>query len=152
MASIRERNGKFNVIYSYTNEKGERKQKWETYETKAEAKRRKKEIEYKKEMGSFVVRKCKTLDELITEYVALYGKENEDDEVISLSPSYLLESPSFDDGMMEIQLQKRLQIFLLNKICQSKTHGQTVSYALYYLWTRKYLVLSIGSLIEYCLP
>ena len=39
MASIRERNGKFNVIYSYTNEKGERKQKWETYETKAEAKR-----------------------------------------------------------------------------------------------------------------
>ena len=42
MASIRERNGKFNVIYSYTNEKGERKQKWETYETKAEAKRRKK--------------------------------------------------------------------------------------------------------------
>ena len=33
----------------------------------------------------------------------------------------------------EIQLQKRLQIFLLNKICQSKTHGQTVSYALYYL-------------------
>ena len=76
MASIRERNGKFNVIYSYTNEKGERKQKWETYETKAEAKRRKKEIEYKKEMGLFVVRKCKTLDELITEYVALYGKEN----------------------------------------------------------------------------
>ena len=43
MASIRERNGKFNVIYSYTNEKGERKQKWETYETKAEAKRRKSE-------------------------------------------------------------------------------------------------------------
>ena len=66
----------FTPIYSYTNEKGERKQKWETYETKAEAKRRKKEIEYKKEMGSFVVRKCKTLDELITEYVALYGKEN----------------------------------------------------------------------------
>ena len=25
MASIRERNGKFNVIYSYTNEKGERR-------------------------------------------------------------------------------------------------------------------------------
>ena len=75
MASIRERNGKFNVIYSYTNEKGERKQKWETYETKAEAKRRKKEIEYKKEMGSFVVRKCKTLDELITEYVALMEKK-----------------------------------------------------------------------------
>ena len=30
MASIRERNGKYNVIYSYVNDKGERKQKWET--------------------------------------------------------------------------------------------------------------------------
>lgn len=76
MASIRERNGKYNVIYSYVNDKGERKQKWETYDTKAEATKRKKEIEYKKEIGSFVVRKCKTLDELLTEYVALYGKEN----------------------------------------------------------------------------
>ena len=57
MASIRERNGKFNVIYSYTNDKGERKQKWETYETKAEAKRRKKEIEYKQSLGTFVVPK-----------------------------------------------------------------------------------------------
>ena len=75
MASIRERNGKFNVIYSYTNEKGERKQKWETYETKAEAKRRKKKLNIKRD-GIIVVRKCKTLDELITEYVALYGKEN----------------------------------------------------------------------------
>ena len=65
------------IFLSYFKEKRikkcQRKQKWETYETKAEAKRRKKEIEYKKEMGSFVVRKCKTLDELITEYVALYG-------------------------------------------------------------------------------
>ena len=45
MASIRERNGKYNVIYSYTDADGKRKQKWETYATKAEAKKRKKEIE-----------------------------------------------------------------------------------------------------------
>ena len=50
MASIRERNGKFNVIYSYTDPDGKRKQKWETYATKAEAKKRKKEIEYKEEI------------------------------------------------------------------------------------------------------
>ncbi len=42
MASIRERNGKFNVIYSYTNEKGERKQKWETYETESRSQEKKK--------------------------------------------------------------------------------------------------------------
>ena len=67
MASIRERNGKFNVIYSYTNEKGERKQKWEIYETKAEAKRRKKEIEYKQSLGTFVVPKCTRVKELVRE-------------------------------------------------------------------------------------
>lgn len=75
MASIRERNGKYNVIYSYLNEDGKRKQKWETYNTKAEAKKRKKEIEYQKEMGSFVIRKCKTMEDLLAEYVALYGKD-----------------------------------------------------------------------------
>lgn len=75
MASIRERNGKFNVIYNYKDDSGKRRQKWETYDTKAEAKKRKREIEYKQEMGSLVVRKCNTLSNLLTEYVSLYGKE-----------------------------------------------------------------------------
>ena len=74
--SIRERNGKFNVIYSYTDPDGKRKQKWETYATKAEAKKRKKEIEYNEEMGSMVIPQCKTMKELLEEYVALYGKDN----------------------------------------------------------------------------
>ena len=76
MASIRERNGKFNVIYSYTDADGKRKQKWETYATKAEAKKRKKEIEYKEEMGSMIIPQCKTMKDLLAEYVALYGKDN----------------------------------------------------------------------------
>ena len=61
MASIRERNGKFNVIYNYKDDSGKRRQKWETYDTKAEAKKRKREIEYKQEMGALVVRKCNTV-------------------------------------------------------------------------------------------
>ena len=66
MASIRERNGKFNVIYNYKDDSGKRRQKWETYDTKAEAKKRKREIEYKQEMGALVVRKCNT-------FVGLYA-------------------------------------------------------------------------------
>ena len=64
------------MIYSYTDPDGKRKQKWETYATKAEAKKRKKEIEYKEEMGSMVIPQCKTMKELLEEYVALYGKDN----------------------------------------------------------------------------
>lgn len=74
MASLVQRGNRYCVVYQYTNENGERKQKWETYKTASEAKRRKKEIEYKEEVGTFTVPKCKSLDDLLKEYVALYGK------------------------------------------------------------------------------
>jgi len=63
------------VIYNYTDENGKRRQKWETYKTKTEANRRKKEVEYKKDQGIFIVPKCNYLRELLDEYVKLYGKE-----------------------------------------------------------------------------
>ena len=37
MASIRKRRNKFNVVYYYTNDQGERKQKWEPFDTEEEA-------------------------------------------------------------------------------------------------------------------
>ena len=45
MASIRKRRGKYVVVYYYTNENGEQKQKWEAYDTEEEAKTRKAEEE-----------------------------------------------------------------------------------------------------------
>ena len=76
MASIRERNGKFCVIYNYKDADGKSRQKWETYSTRADAKKRKKEIEYRQEMGAFTVPKCKTVKDLMEEYVPMYGKEH----------------------------------------------------------------------------
>ena len=73
MASIVERNHKFKVVYYYKNDAGKRIQKWETYDTKAEARKRKKEIEYKQELGTFVAPKCTYLSELLDEYVIIYG-------------------------------------------------------------------------------
>ena len=75
MATIKERNGKYCVIYMYTDENGKKKQKWETYATKADAVKRKKEVEYKSEVGQFVVPQCRCLSELLKEYVGLYGKD-----------------------------------------------------------------------------
>ena len=74
MASIVKRRGRFCVVYLYTDAKGNRKQKWETFKTQAEAKARQKEIEYKEQIGTFVIPQCSTLDDLLKEYVALYGK------------------------------------------------------------------------------
>lgn len=75
MASIKERNGHYSVIYSYTDANGKKRQKWETFDSKAEAKRRKLEIEYNFQKGTFVLPKCTTVKELMKDYVKLYGKE-----------------------------------------------------------------------------
>ena len=44
MATILKRKKKYSVVYYYEDEKGEKKQKWETYNTHAEAKKRKIEV------------------------------------------------------------------------------------------------------------
>lgn len=75
MASIKERNDKFCVIYHYTDAEGKRRRIWETYNTKAEANKRKKEIEYREQLETFVIPNCKIVKDLMEEYITLYGKD-----------------------------------------------------------------------------
>ena len=75
MASIQKKNNKYCVVYYCKDIEGKRKQKWETYDTKNEAKIRKAEIELKEKKGGIIVSNCKTLQDLINEYVELYGKD-----------------------------------------------------------------------------
>lgn len=74
MASIVQRKNRYCVVYLFDDENGKRKQKWESFRTMADAKRRKAEVEYREELGNLVIPKCQTLDELLKEYVSLYGK------------------------------------------------------------------------------
>lgn len=76
MASLVERNKRYYVVYSYEDEKGEKKQKWEGFTTRADAVRRKSEVEYRKEVGSVVIPQCETMNELLKEYIVMYGKSN----------------------------------------------------------------------------
>ena len=75
MASIQKKNNKYCVVYYCKDTDGKRKQKWETYDTKNAAKIRKAEIELKEKKGGIIVSNCKTLEDLINEYVELYGKD-----------------------------------------------------------------------------
>lgn len=75
MASIQKKNNKYCVVYYCKDTEGKRKQKWEMYDTKNEAKIRKAEIELKEKKGGIIVSNCKTLEDLINEYVELYGKD-----------------------------------------------------------------------------
>lgn len=73
MASIVKRKSKYSVVYDYTDENGKRRQRWETFSTNAEAKKRKKQIEYEQDSGTFFIPTAKTLNDLLDEYMSIYG-------------------------------------------------------------------------------
>ena len=73
MAYIRKRKKSYSVVYRVNDADGTEHQKSEGYTTLKEAEKRKKEIEYKKSLGTFVVPKCTKVKELIKEYVRIYG-------------------------------------------------------------------------------
>ena len=73
MASIRKRRGKYVVVYYYTNENGEQKQKWESYDTEDEAKTRKAEVEYKQQVKRFIAPSKLTIAQFMDDFVSLYG-------------------------------------------------------------------------------
>lgn len=78
MASVVKRKKKFAVTYRYIDEKGKKKQKWETFDTKAMANRRKKYIEYyQSKNGSVIVPSER---ESISSSKTIFEKHKEDDD------------------------------------------------------------------------
>lgn len=73
MASIVKRKKKYSVVYTYTDEVGNKRQKWETFDTNAEAKKRKLQVEYEQEAGTFIPPSAKTVNDLLEEYMSIYG-------------------------------------------------------------------------------
>ncbi|MCL2670409.1 MAG: site-specific integrase [Clostridiales bacterium] len=73
MASIVKRKSKYAVVYFYDDEQGEKRQKWETWGTLKEAKKRKAQIELKQASGTFVRPSLKTVSDLLYDFVELYG-------------------------------------------------------------------------------
>ena len=73
MASIVKRRNKYSVVYYVTDKDGNKTQKWETFESNTEARKRKTEIEFHQENGTFIVPTATTVDELINEYFKVYG-------------------------------------------------------------------------------
>ena len=77
MATIKKR-GKntFSVVYYYTDENGERKQKWETYHSYKEAVKRKAEVENQQFTGAFVSPSKQTVREFLHDFVETYGAQH----------------------------------------------------------------------------
>jgi len=74
MATIVKRGKKYSVVYYYTDANGEQRQKWEPpVSTKKEAMRRKNEIEYEMDEGTFIPPTPVKVNEFLQDFVEMYG-------------------------------------------------------------------------------
>ncbi len=75
MASIQKRGKKHAVVYTYTDQEGQKRQKWETFSTKAEARKRKSAVEAELDNGTFIPPNTTTVENFLKEFVELYGEK-----------------------------------------------------------------------------
>ena len=74
MATIVKRNSKYSVVYYYFDEQGEKRQRWETYDSHKEAIRRKSEVEYQIDTETFLTPTGHTVEDFLKDFVSLYGE------------------------------------------------------------------------------
>lgn len=75
MASIIKRKKAYSLVYNYTDDNGETKQKWETWHTHKDALKRKAEVENELIQGTFITPNKQTIEEFMFDYVSLYGEK-----------------------------------------------------------------------------
>ena len=75
MATIIKRKKAYSVVYNFTDEKGETKQKWETWHTFKEAQKRKAEVENAILTDTFVPPTKQTISDFLYDFVCLYGEK-----------------------------------------------------------------------------
>lgn len=75
MASIIKRKKAYSLVYNYTDENGETKQKWETWHTHKDALKRKAEVENELIQGTFIPPNKQTVEEFMYDFVSLYGEK-----------------------------------------------------------------------------
>ncbi|CDC80051.1 phage integrase family [Clostridium sp. CAG:964] len=76
MASIIKQKNKYAVVYNYKDPMGNTRQKWETFDTNAAAKKRKAQVEFEQQNGTFIVPTATTVADLLEEYCYVYGVNN----------------------------------------------------------------------------
>ena len=75
MASIIKRKKNYSIVYTYVDENGETKQKWETRTSYQEALKRKAEIESQKSSNSFLPPTNQNIAEFLSDFISLYGEK-----------------------------------------------------------------------------
>lgn len=74
MATIIKRKKAYSLVYNYTNELGETKQKWETWHTYKDVMKRKAEVENGQQSGVFCAPSNQTIEDFMYDFVTMYGE------------------------------------------------------------------------------
>lgn len=74
--TIVKRKNRYSVVYTYKDDDGNQHQKWETFDTNADAKKRKTQIEFEQQSGTFIIPNATTVADLLEEYCSVYGVNN----------------------------------------------------------------------------
>ncbi len=75
MASLIKRKKSYSLVYYYTDENGETKQKWETLRNYQDALKRKAEVENEINKGPFIPPNDQTVREFLYDFVTMYGEQ-----------------------------------------------------------------------------
>lgn len=75
MASLIKRKKSYSLVYYYTDENGETKQKWETIRNYQDALKRKAEVENEINKGTFIPPSDQTVREFLYDFVTMYGEQ-----------------------------------------------------------------------------
>ena len=75
MASIIKRKKNYSIVYNYTDENGETRQKWETHTSYQDALKRKAEVENQQFTRTFLPPTDQTIAEFLLDFVSLYGEK-----------------------------------------------------------------------------
>lgn len=134
MASIIKRKKSYSVVYSYTDENGQVKQKWETWHTHKEALKRKAEIENLQNTGTFITPSNQKLSEFLYDFVCTYGEKKWGVSMYSAQTSLIANYINPIIGDMEVQqintrvVDKYIQTLQKTQSVSTKTHKARTEY------------------------
>ena len=134
MASIIKRKKNYSIVYSYVDENGETKQKWETRGSYQDALKRKAEVENQQFTGTFLPPSDQTISQFLVDFVSLYGEKKWGvsmyDSQTSLISNYI--NPIIGDVKVQDvtprMVDKYIQTLQKTKCVSTKTRKAVTTY------------------------
>ena len=134
MASIIKRKKNYSVVYNYTDDNGETRQKWETCHTHAEALKRKAEVENQQYTGTFLPPSNQNITDFLHDFVSLYGEKKWGVSMYDSQNSLIANYINPIIGNMEVQsitprvVDKYIQTLQKTESVSTKTRKATTTY------------------------